>query len=454
MLNCSVYSSPAGHWTSGVGQRDDPTGPLLAPSDPAKRYDDVDLDARQMEDFPVMIHSYDGIHGYICHEKCWNLLREALKPNEIPLDRFIDICESSPFTYGALDWGHDYGGIYDIDFEVFQNTAYPWKSRLIDMQEPTSSNALRYALEDPYNVPGIARILLKTAHESSTNISNYSLPVKPPDCFGIFPWEIREAIANALSTRDALSLRQASRSFYSMVGSPAFWASRFRYGADRGFLFEKSNAAESRDWLSLYRMTSYRQCPPGLKNRRRIWGLVEYIVQLINLRSKPQDGDIDTSNMLEKDESKFIIASANTIHSSPQNTRAFYATFRNDCRVFRKQYASLEPDVTTVSFSFVGFGERGYLSGLSFGSRSGQNIRVGYFSEKGPAIYNVKNLKGFVLAVDSQGIRALQVVGDGGEKSQWFGNPANTPITERLAFFSGIKDIRVEIDVSHGNNPR
>lgn len=313
------------------------------------------------------------------------------------------------------------------------------------MDRPSHPEALRYATENPYDVPQLAEVIAKTAHEPLNSIPSHAQR-ESNDCFAKLPWEIREAIANYLPTRDALTLRGSSRSFLPLLASPTFWASRFQPGADRGFLFEKQNTAEPRDWLSLYRMTTYSQSSPGLKNRRRIWDLIQYILRLLHLRSSDDTEPIAPSDISCDDESKLIEATAKIVQPSAED--GTYPVFHDGCRVFQRQHAFIPHDLVGVSMSFVGLGDHGHLSGLCFKSMSGADTQLGYFSSTSAVLCNVNDLSGFVLAIDPRGIRALQIVDRSGARSQWFGFSKDTPVTERLVAFDITKPVRVSIDVS------
>ena len=56
--------------------------------------------------------------------------------------------------------------------------------------------------------------------------------------------------------------------------------------------------------------------------------------------------------------------------------------------------------------------------------------------------------RGFVVAVGSGGIQALQVICDDSAKSRWVGNPKTLPVTERLLRATCITALEVGFDVS------
>ena len=75
--------------------------------------------------------------------------------------------------------------------------------------------------------------------------------------------------------------------------------------------------------------------------------------------------------------------------------------------------------------------------------------RLGYSSPRGTIVYNIEHLKGFILAIDAKGIRAVRIVHIDGHRSEWFGFPEHAPVTERLGIIDTTKPIRVSVDVRH-----
>ena len=396
-----------------------------------------------------MGYSQDGLYGYISHDACWKVLKEAAKPNEISVKRFIEICASLPFPadLGFVDWGHTYGGIYDTEFDP----SYKWETRLVSrLPSPTEPNPMHYTLENPYQVPEIPKILAKTAHLPE-NPAQSLLSEECSDCFARFPWEIREIISQNLSTRDALSLRMSSRSFLPILNSPTFWASRFTSGSssDRGFLFEKRKSAEARDWHALYRLTDCSRSPPGLRNRQRIWGLVNYIIDLLNMSSKCDTDMAEKHDEVDHpDAGSNFVSVCGDVQSTPQAENFRFSNFRRGCRILREQCVSMPQKLTGVILSFIQFEGHRHLSGLRLKSKDDSDIQLGYSSTENTVACDIEHITGFVLAVHSRGIRAVQIIDGHGDRSPWLGSPEGAPITERLTTFQSIQSLQVGIDVS------
>ena len=133
-----------------------------------------------------------------------------------------------------------------------------------------------------------------------------------------------------MPTEDALALRRASRSFLPVLTSPTFWASHFKPGHEREYVFEKRKK-EQRDWIALYRCTSYAHIPPGLRNRRRIWDLIRKMIIFLSLslhdywKLPPIPSSIDSSTWIEV---------TGEIKSTRGSGHCEY--FNEGCRLFKK----------------------------------------------------------------------------------------------------------------------
>ncbi|KAH0550938.1 hypothetical protein GP486_007698 [Trichoglossum hirsutum] len=430
----SVYSSPRGTFISGVGQYSNPyRGTWIAPPDPAMRWDNHGYLSQASDELPVMRQRpMNGRHGFVLHDACWRLLQKALEPNNTPLERLLVVCRSLPFPLRGFGvcWGHGYGGLAYFD----SRDHYPWEDRLVEQYD--SPDICHYARENPYDVPEIPGLLMARSQEPLHLILKTQ-----EDCFSTLPWEILEAIAINLPTGDALNLRQASKTFLPVLTSQTFWASRFEAGHDRDFIFEKRNNKESRDWITLYRMTNHARLPPGLKNRRRVWELIRAIINLLRLRL---DDALESSRMhLGADGLRWSEVAGDV----KQETGSGYCEgFNEGCRLFRKQCASIPSELSRIAFSITGASNAEYVTGMRFIASNDVDIRLGYIAEGNELFLEVTAVRGFVLAIGPRGIRALQVIGGNGCASKWFGCPRDSPVTERLVGFESISALEVGID--------
>ena len=443
----TVYSTPQGFFVTGVGRRDDrDIGIYPAPSDPSKRWDDDDYVPQPDDGIAVMrSHTENGIHGFVLHECCWNLLLSARanEPEEIPVHRFVQVCESLPFTGMAINifWGHNYGGLCEIELD-----GPPWYGELTDplYELPVGEEAL----EDPFHVPELASLLDGSLLDVTTKPAEpfenlVGTPEGPlfPDCFGKLPWELREAIAIHLSTEDALKLRRVSRAFSPLLSSQSFWATRFHDGDERDFIFEAQSSRQPRDWLELYHLTGPKSRPPGLRHRRRIWPLVQGLSRILSLRpSKTLDSRQPTH------EKSWATVTGEIV---PEPAPSEYLCFQSGCRLLSTTYAMVPPYLTWIAISSVGSGDHGYISGINFISgRGSSEVYLGYKSEGNEVFLQVSSLAGFILAMGPGGLKALKIVDANNKVSRWVGSPINTPVSERLAQFESIEAVKVGVDAS------
>ncbi|KAJ5726026.1 uncharacterized protein N7483_007383 [Penicillium malachiteum] len=433
------YGTLEGKWLMefrAIGINNSTDDPLQAPSDPTKRYDDENYDRHLTKEFYVTF-CWEQTIAFVSHDACWKLFEEALKPDNIPLKRFIDICSSLPLIQimGLFHWGHTYGGIYTFD----NISAFPWEYSFLD--QALDAEALRCARVNPWNIPTLRALMAETAHKPP--MAGAPILNESSDCFRQFPWEIREAIANKLSTRDALSLRESSRAFQPLLASSTFWASRFQPGLDREFLFESYRRPEIRDWLSLYRSTSQKRSPPGLKNRTRIWNLINYILPLLKLRLA-HDESRDWA--YKSHETRLVEADAKLMQLVHRRNGS--SNVLNDgCRLLKTQQAHIPQSLDSIALSFIEVGNHGHLTGICFSSKDGMKTQLGYLFPNGTMVYKVEDLSGFVLAIDPKGVRGVKIVHSNGDRSAWFGFPEMTPVTERLRVIDTTKPIRVSVDV-------
>ena len=259
----------------------------------------------------------------------------------------------------------------------------------------------------------------------------------------MLPWEIKEVIAINLPTGDALNLLWSSKAFLPLLTSQTFWASRFEAGRNRDFIFEKRNNKESRDWIMLYRITNHAHSPPGLKNRRRVWVLIQALIK--SLRLCLDDASDSSRINLGADGLRWSEVAADV---RQETVSGHCMGFNEGCLLFQKQCASIPSNLSKIAFSITAAGAVKYVVGMRFISSKGLDTRLGYMAEGNELFLEVTAVRGFVLAMGSRGIRALQVISGDGLASRWFGCPKDSPVTERLAGFASISALEVGVDVS------
>ena len=194
MINL-VYSNRSETCLSGVGRRYRfQEGIWTAPLNEAERWTHGSC---YTVTTPVMCQPpAHGCHGFVLHEACWCLLRETFHTEKIPLQRFLEVCDSLPFLpeLDGLDWGHDYGGLLPRYWErPFGQQDHPERHSI------NSRVQLRQIAPANPSILPETRNLLAMPAECPPSI----LMEQGNDPFMLLPWEILEAIAVLLSTKDA-----------------------------------------------------------------------------------------------------------------------------------------------------------------------------------------------------------------------------------------------------------
>ncbi|MCJ1349887.1 hypothetical protein MMC31_008130, partial [Peltigera leucophlebia] len=427
-----VYSDSGAISISGVGIHENPRGgSWVAPLNESMRWNDWNYHPQASDEVPVMRQpSFDGRHGVVLHDACWCLLKAALDPQSVPLERLFNVCESLPFPlyWDGVCWEHDYGGLALLD----EQGHYPWEDRL---SEVTYSEVHLNAEANPYDVPDIVQlIVMPLGCPPNPTPSRYHA-----DCFTLLPWEILEAIAVNLPTYDALNLRLASRSFARILTSQTFWASRFAPGGERDFVFEMRKGKKGKDWRHLYRHTSYSRLSLGLLNRMRIWHLIRFIEKHLRLSLDDKLGGL--SQEMNSTDLQWHRVRGDV----RQELGAGLCTgFNEGCRVFGKSRAFIPNGLSRIAFSIIQSGKADYVVGMRLVSVGEEDRQLGYKGNE--VFFEVTALRGFAVAVGPRGIRAIQVICDDGTRSPWFGCPKSSPLTERLVRTKCIVALEVEFD--------
>ncbi len=280
----AVCTGPEGLLLTGVGLYDDPNlGDFNAPLDRNMRWDDAGYQNSVANEFDVLHRlGIRARHGIILHDACWSLLEEVSLWHSTPisLQRLLDVCNSLPIPSEclSLSWGHDFGGVAitgDINY-------FPWEDRY-DIREFREQDPV--FSKNPYHIPGVDRILTEEPEQPPT-FKQTTLSVSPQtlttDRLALLPEELCIAIAIYLPTADVFRARLASRAFWPVFYSQQFWASRFKSSTDRSWLVEARDSLP-RDWRWLYRRTNDAHISPGLRNRRRIWDLLQQVLDSLAL---------------------------------------------------------------------------------------------------------------------------------------------------------------------------
>ena len=384
--------------------------------------------------------------GFTVHDACWRLLCAAFDPHPVPLVRLFRLCNSLPMPgYDKrLCWDHSYGGLlhpergYDSRFpgghprpQVLVRSDYPW------------ANA-----SDPYDVPEVSQLPALQRDETEFRVLRSSQ--KSKDCFAKMPLEIRMAIAVVTPTKDALNLGLASRSFTDIVTSRMFWASRFAPGGERDFIFETRQSKQATDWKQLFQSTGESRASPALRERMRIWKLILYIKELLELRTGSGESEARTRQLQDCED--LDLRWRRVMGIVQERGQGYSHYFTRGCRAIGKARAVVSPSLSHIAVSVIQRVEGGadYVAGLRLISASDGDQQIGFRAEakERSLAVTADDLHGFNVAVGERGIRALQVVFQNGSHSPWFGRPQNTPITKRLVCTTPIVALDALFDVS------
>lgn len=362
-----------------------------------------------------------------------------------------------------MSWGpgHDYGGIISL------KNVFPW-----DEPETYDDEMDQRAPKDPWSIPEIMRYLESSRLEVSTqskkkrsmqargNFQEFSKQYPAmlttegnivSNCFTDLPLEILEFILAFLPTEGVKALARTSRGLNMTIPSNLgqyFWASRFQGSFDCGSVFEAQTYEHGLDWRSLY-FSTIKDPSPKLQNRRRIWGLIESLSELLCLQWNGDQGLLLTSEDETKLEWKEVHGWLQRLNkeSYPFCSWRLRPGPRIDAGCLRlySQYISIPTLMRCIVVSTVSTGTATYITGLCF--RQETNICLGYTSRT-QLFLETSGLRGFILAVGSRGIHAIQFVNPSGQLSRWFGNPKGVPITRRLVSNKPITAIKAGFDVS------
>lgn len=254
------------------------------------------------------------------------------------------------------------------------------------------------------------------------------------------PLEILQFIASYLPTHDATCLRFTSKAFSLLTSSQTFWASRFEPEHERGFLFEARDNKLTGNWSALYNLTDDKNLSLGLKNRKRVWYLARDVRTLLRLHLTNDA----TSSLpsLPSSDSEFTVVDAK-LRDGPE------FLFDGGVPIMQTHLRSVPQVFNKIIFSTVNIGDIVHVSGMSFISKEGISHCFGYMAPEASVVLEVESVKGFILAMGSMGLHALQVISNDDHVSKWIGSPRHSPITRRLARIGSVGCLKIGIDVGH-----
>lgn len=407
------------------------------------RWSDAGYNGSADVEFGVLTQpDFGGRHGFIFHEACWSLLEEASHPAPVSLQRLLEVCKSLPLTLDCrgLSWGHDFGGVATVD----NIHHFPWEDRF-DFREFFEPDPV--FSKSPYEVPGVDLILAESPESPPALSATTPSPRKPiTDCFTSLPQELCTAIAICLPTIDVLRARLTSRAFWPIFYSQQFWASRFKMSSERSWLFE-ARGCLPRDWRWLFRRTTDARISLSLQNRRRIWGLLQGVLDALALSWNELPPGLSPTWLPDPDlrETNYRTEAIGNLwrDGRPRFLRPY-----EGCLIFRTQTIAVPDTLRRLSVYTQSFGDGIYIVGLSLATSSGNIVRLGYSTPTQHST-ELSQVWGFRLALGSRGVKALQcITGPTSLQSSWLGSPADTPRTERLVVGNRIAALEAAFDAS------
>ncbi|KAF5003066.1 hypothetical protein FDECE_10377 [Fusarium decemcellulare] len=448
---------------SGVGICDefDDVVTGTVPVHPHKHYNDS-LDPDSMMEVALITFNLDDIAdpettgepepwGFGFHSSCWSLFNTEFTPN---LGLLFQTCLSMPLGVGSImDWGHDYGGaaIADRASEIprLASRFSDWNSIPKDMQS------------DPFNVPNLARAIRQAARlqddafQSHLSLDRYN---REGDKFSRLSPELLQIIATILPSHDVRSLRLASPVFATLSLPEKFWASRFDGGNEFAHVPEAfHNPPES--WRTLYlSLQTWTSGNPNMDNRKRVWGLVKRLqltlgqMEGVSCEGSPlktwfespvSDESSLSCETSQVDEGISWLTAARGIIDPAED-------FVRGCRVLRARvlYFRKPTELQHMTVSFVDTPGGRFVSGLEFVDSDGQCHTIGYLHHDQNVQIKVapsRCIRGWELALDMSGVRAVAIILEDGTRSSWAGEPADFP-RWHLAEADGISTVKAEFD--------
>ncbi|PPJ58328.1 hypothetical protein CBER1_04528 [Cercospora berteroae] len=419
----TVYWEDGEPHVTGIGlcvlnNNDEDEALLAAPRNPDKIWHSIGLEEETVT-MPVMTQKPDdGAHGYALHAACWSLLETYVAPQKIDTARLLKVCGSVPYysSCDGLAWEHRYDEFLsrDNEMEFLWGRDYGTTSSAphadFRLMEASYANAdpehPMISLPDDYVAP-------QPPHRPRGNGSG-------ADGFAQFPLELLEMIAVLLPTRDVFHLRYTSRSFLPIFESKSFWKSRFQKEGDRGFLFDLLAEPEKVDFRALWRPSAENR---RLSNRRRIWSILQEVVQLMDMKISVVKAKCGSR---PPKEDEFIEVSANI-----QQQTSF---FRHDALFGLTAAPNLVPSKY-----------HGLRGSCEYQCRR-SSVSIGYTSRQFESFEVDAEVTGFIIAMGARGLHGIRILTAAQKASPWPGDPTGTPITGRLLNVRPISNLGIQFD--------
>lgn len=337
------------------------------------------------------------------------------------MQAFFDVCRSQTAIYGVTNWSHNYGGLASED-------AYVPRSFRLDhpaMHDPTFPT-----FHAGFHVAGDDAIEVRSSIVLGTSST--------ADPFQHLVPEIRDMIAELLSTASVVNLRLASRCFASMTLAPSFWRSRFSPSHEFECLLPLAQThPQHRRWRQAYMEATSISRTPSFVNRQRIWSLVSEISDMMDASIDVRPGRMQESHLVGKGMARINpnVEEEWAPLSEPQwlGTSPILPYNNLPTRIAEANYA-LRSRVMSISVCFVQQDDnKTYVSGLILGFATGDLVHLGYTKSQkhgelphetacwdhgGIMTYGIPgDLVGFHVASDRRGFVGLSVLSHPGGAS-------------------------------------
>ncbi|KAI0379167.1 hypothetical protein F5Y04DRAFT_260599 [Hypomontagnella monticulosa] len=235
---------------------------------------------------------------YVVHNACWELLRDRIDPDQVfPVNtlarHLLALFCNTPVDVNseALAPGHNYGHASDLHSHGELYSGYFTRVNASDYPFIVGDVTEKFEPDEETLEDEVVSFYTRIAH-LDTKLGNYS----ETDPFCLLPRELVILVLTHLPSEDVCKLRHASR-YVADLSSPRlldqrFWSSRFDPDFEMGFVFAgpsnpRPASAEPADWRTMYlkaKAAIKLELFPGLRNRRRLWHIFEYISDALYLR--------------------------------------------------------------------------------------------------------------------------------------------------------------------------
>ncbi|EEH39117.2 hypothetical protein PAAG_01579 [Paracoccidioides lutzii Pb01] len=484
----SIYTN--GHdWSnpnlSGVGyvQENEDSAQFTAPPDQEDRYDGPGFEETKITILPSPLSEVtQGFlppdfqpWGFFFHPPCWELLCAAAYPNMVDIQLLNDMLRSCPQTVATLNWGHNYGGIYETEPSNWINGNDILLRRVLGYYGSSDNPNPRIVLhrQNPLEIPQIGEIIEKgRVQQSSKSLVSYINGLSSTDghIFARLPYELRELLLCLLPSRDVRNLMLASRAFASVELSQSFWLSRFQ--VEYSFIFEvRKDLLPSPGiyhWKFIFdsiKAASFEV--PGIQNRRRIWNLLCPLADAVVALSKSPLKGLPAHTFYNSD-------IPDDLGDWRRAGVAEYTGTNNlmyGCRKLYSRIVSVSGKIVGAYVSFITMTGAPFVCGFRLMRSDGESIELGrivgqtevYLSvNRSLSDYDTSTFCGFHLAIGERGVQGFALASPSGRLTPWAGSHKRLPKRMLVSHTQEIRALRggfdgfklISLEIPSGPEPR